>query len=563
MNALTSVLRDRDDLQSIIPTTELYRRPRRTPNHAAENRTLVALAQGLTETPDRILQILAETALDLCHAQSAGISLLEKDGRHFHWPVVVGIWAAHVGGGTPRDFGPCGAVLDRDTALLFSHPERDFPYLAAVAPGIEEALLIPFYVDGQAVGTIWVIAHDQSRCFDAEDLRVMANLSTFAATVYHTLVSMDALRDSEQRYGTLFDAMPVAAFVCDAEGVIQSFNRRAVELWGREPQRGVERYCGSLKLYLMDGSFLPHARSPIVEVMRTGVSATNVQVFIERPDGSRVAVIATFSALRDAHDQIVGAITCFDDITARVMSERRLAERIVLDRARSDWLRALINAQEDERRKMARELHDEMGQHLTGLMLGLQTLRTGEPEGGARLIARLQGIVSDIDAGVRRLARDLRPAALDDLGLVTALSNHVDEWSRQFDIAADFSSRNCDCRLAPAIETSLYRIVQEALTNVARHAQARHASVVVECRADEVVVIVEDDGRGIEPDVVDAASRAGHFGLTGIRERAALLGGRAVIESSSGGTSVFVSLPSAMAPPDPDERIHHVSWSDS
>lgn len=157
--------------------------------------------------------------------------------------------------------------------------------------------------------------------------------------------------------------MPVAAFVCDADGVIQGFNRRAVELWGREPQRGVERYCGSLKLYLMDGSFLAHARSPIVEVMRTGVSATNVQVFIERPDGSRVAVIATFSALRDAHDQIVGAITCFDDITAHVMSERRLAERIVLDRARSDWLRALINAQEDERRKMARELHDEMGQH--------------------------------------------------------------------------------------------------------------------------------------------------------------------------------------------------------
>lgn len=549
MNSLTSVSGDHAGLKSIIPTTEMSSRPSRVPDYREENRALVALAQGMMQTPDRILHILAETALDLCRAQSAGISLLKNDGKSFYWPAVVGLWAAHVGGGTPRDFGPCGTVLDRDMPLLFSHPERDFPYFAAVGPGVEEALLIPFYVNGQAVGTIWAVAHDKTRCFDTEDLRVMTNLSAFAATVYHTLMSMDALRESEQRYGTLFDAMPVAAFVCDPQGVIQSFNRRAVELWGREPQRGVERYCGSLKLYLMDGSVLPHARSPIVEVMRTGVSATNVEVFIERPDGSRVAVIATFSALRDAHDQIVGAITCFDDITARVMSERRLAERIAIDRARSDWLRALINAQEDERRRMARELHDEMGQHLTGLMLGLQTLHASKSSGVEGAIMRLQDIVADIDVGVRRLARDLRPAVLDDLGLVATLATHVDEWSRQTGIAADFSSRNCDRRLAPSIETSLYRIVQEALTNVARHAQARHASVVVECRADEVVVIVEDDGRGMEPEAIDGG-RVGHFGLTGIRERATLLGGRTVIESSTGGTSVFVSLPSAMSSPD-------------
>jgi hypothetical protein len=95
-------------------------------------------------------------------------------------PTKSGKWARHRGGGTPRDYGPCGTVLDRNVALLFSHPERDFSYFAPVTPLIEEALLIPFYINGEAVGTIWVIAHDHSRRFDADDLRVMTNLATFA-----------------------------------------------------------------------------------------------------------------------------------------------------------------------------------------------------------------------------------------------------------------------------------------------------------------------------------------------------------------------------------------------
>jgi chemotaxis family two-component system sensor kinase Cph1 len=142
------------------------------------------------------------------------------------------------------------------------------------------------------------------------------------------------------------------------------------------------------------------------------------------------------------------------------------------------------------------------------------------------------------------LASDLRPTALDDLGMTAALSNHVDEWSQQTGIAADFCSRHCEERLSTHIETTLYRVVQEALTNVARHAEARHASIVLERRPDCVVVIVEDDGIGfdVRTDADDDGRR--HFGLVGIRERAALLGGTATIESSATmGTSVFVQLP--------------------
>jgi two-component sensor histidine kinase len=133
----------------------------------------------------------------VCHAHSAGISLLNDDQKSFHWPVIVGQWAPQ-GGGTPRDYGPCGTVLDRNVALLFSHPERDFSYFVPVTPLIEEALLIPFYVEGKAVGTIWIIAHDHSRRFDAENLRVMTNLGTFAAAAYQTLLCLNAGQKREE-----------------------------------------------------------------------------------------------------------------------------------------------------------------------------------------------------------------------------------------------------------------------------------------------------------------------------------------------------------------------------
>lgn len=133
--------------------------------------------------------------------------------------------------------------------------------------------------------------------------------------------ALEALRDSEERYRALFSAIPVAVFVCNRDAVIQHYNQRAVEFWGREPQRGVEKHCGSLKLILPDGNVLPHTQSPIVEVLRTGVPANNVEVFIERPDGSRLPVIVNFGALKNTRGEIVGAVTSFDDISKRKEAE--------------------------------------------------------------------------------------------------------------------------------------------------------------------------------------------------------------------------------------------------
>jgi transcriptional regulator with GAF, ATPase, and Fis domain len=202
------------DLESVVSTRELSQRPARAPDYASENRALVALAEAMAASPDGILQKLADVALDLGCAQSAGLSLLEEDGKRFRWRAIAGQWASHLGGGTPRDFGPCGTVLDRRTAILFSHPERHFTYLAAVAPPMHEGLLIPFEVGGQMVGTIWIMSHDQSCRFDAEDLRVMTSLSKFAAAAYQTQLSLNAVvkadRDLRQTARALNEATHLA-----------------------------------------------------------------------------------------------------------------------------------------------------------------------------------------------------------------------------------------------------------------------------------------------------------------------------------------------------------------
>ncbi len=151
-------------LESILCTEELQSRQSRPPDYEKENRALVALMSALADSPRTIFKTLAETILDITQSDSAGLSLLTKDGKtpdadgkRFCWPAIAGMWNPHVGGGTPRNFGPCGDVLDQNRTLLFRHFERRYPYLMPVVPAAEECLLVPFYVAGKAVGTIWAI----------------------------------------------------------------------------------------------------------------------------------------------------------------------------------------------------------------------------------------------------------------------------------------------------------------------------------------------------------------------------------------------------------------------
>ena len=188
-------------LESILCTEELQRRPSRPPDHEKENRALVKLVSALADSPSTIFHTLAETIEDITQCDSAGLSLLTRDGKtphvdgqRFYWPAICGMWNPHVGGGTPRNFGPCGDVLDQNRTLLFTHFERRYPYLMPVSPAAEECLLVPFYVNGKAVGTIWGIMHSDRRKFDAEDDRVMASLGKFASSAYQAWMHIEELK---------------------------------------------------------------------------------------------------------------------------------------------------------------------------------------------------------------------------------------------------------------------------------------------------------------------------------------------------------------------------------
>ena len=198
--AASSIPEGAASLESILCTEELQQRPSRPPDHAKENGALVALASALAESRHTMLETLADTILSVTDADSSGLSLLTSDGatpdhegQRFYWPAIKGMWKEHVGGGTPRDFGPCGDVLDRNCALLFRHFERRYPYLLPVSPAAEECLLVPFYVRGKAVGTIWAMMHSDRRRFDAEDHRLMTVLGQFASLAYQALSTIDDL----------------------------------------------------------------------------------------------------------------------------------------------------------------------------------------------------------------------------------------------------------------------------------------------------------------------------------------------------------------------------------
>ncbi len=227
---------------------------------------------------------------------------------------------------------------------------------------------------------------------------------------------------------------------------------------------------------------------------------------------------------------------------ARLWDDLRDKERV-----RGQLLEKVIGAQEEERKRIARELHDDTGQAITSLMVGLRaTSDASEPTTRSRLDA-LRDIAAQTLESVKRLARELRPPLLDDLGLPAALERYVASYRANFGLNADlqmtgFSNNG---RLVPEVEIALYRIIQESLTNVAKHAHAHNVSIVVERKPRAVVAVIEDDGCGFD---VRAVSESPHeesrLGLHGMRERAELVGGRLQIESAVGsGGSVFVEIP--------------------
>lgn len=216
-----------------------------------------------------------------------------------------------------------------------------------------------------------------------------------------------------------------------------------------------------------------------------------------------------------------------------------------IEEERSSLLRQLAVAEEEERLRLSRELHDQMGQLVTALHLGLRALQHGSTSAEqSAAIAELEKLADRIAREVQQLALDLRPPALDTLGLPAALENLLHECSARNGIEADLQSIGITGERFPAeVETMLYRVAQEGLTNVVKHARASHVSLLLERRGGTLSVILEDNGDGFDLEEV-LVEKAGRLGLRGMRERVARLGGSLEIESSPGvGTCLFIRAP--------------------
>ncbi len=300
-------------LESILCTEELHRRPSRPPDYEKENRALVKLVSALADSPTTVFQTLADTILDITQCDSAGLSLLTRDGKtpdvcgqRFYWPAIAGMWNPHVGGGTPRNFGPCGDVLDQNRTLLFTHFERRYPYLMPVVPAAEECLLVPFYVAGEAVGTIWAITHSDGRKFDAEDDRIMASLGKFASSAYQALKHIEDLKIQvaerekaeaevrelakglEAKVRRLVEANVVGIVMWNLEGTVTGANDaflRMVQYDRDDLASGRVRWTD-----LTPAEWRGHDEQAVADLRATGVFQPLEKEYF-RKDGSRVPVL--------------------------------------------------------------------------------------------------------------------------------------------------------------------------------------------------------------------------------------------------------------------------------
>jgi signal transduction histidine kinase len=281
----------------------------------------------------------------------------------------------------------------------------------------------------------------------------------------------------------------------------------------------------------------------MAEVLRTGVEVRNRELLVGRPDGSQVPVLANVVPLRDGGGSVIGAVSCLQDI-----SERKQAEETLRESGEKLHLlsRRLVESQETERRHIARELHDEVGQSLTVAEMNLQAMM--QTSRAAPLTRRLKESLQAVErvlTQVRDISLNLRPSMLDDLGLESALKWYTKRQAAVGGLQAEFQADALQARLDPMVETAAFRVAQEALTNVVRHAHARKVAVELRRQNEHLHLFVRDDGAGFEVAALrERAVQGGSLGLLSMEERATLVGGGLELKSSPGhGAEVHAWFP--------------------
>ena len=268
-------------LSDIDITAKLSRRPARPPDYEAENRALVALAGVMASDPHTILQELAEAALELCRADSSGISILEDNPENalFRWQATAGEFRPFLGGTMPRDFSPCGVVLDRNATQLMADPVRFYPYIAELSPHVAEVLLLPFHRGDTAIGTVWVVAHSHEKRFDAEDRRILASLGKFASTAIQVLQTIAEgkrveaeiirLREEERaangRAVRILESVTDGVFTLDSDWRFTYLNPQAEPLLPRTPRELLGRVIWDAFPWALGTKFEREFRAAVAE----------------------------------------------------------------------------------------------------------------------------------------------------------------------------------------------------------------------------------------------------------------------------------------------------------
>ena len=518
---------------------------------------------------DVLLQRIVETSAQLTGAKYAALAVVDPAGKQLERFLTTGMDDAtrQAIGEAPLGRGILGVVFREARPLRLANIASDdrsvgFP---AGHPDMTAFLGIPILLRGVVYGNLYLTDKIDGSEFTEEDEELTQLLAAQAAvaienarlheTSMRWLRHLESVNEIGNALASQIELEPVLGIV--AARLLELLSARivlvaipdtpdalrvaAADGEGAEAMIGERLALGASKV----GRVLERATAERVDAImedaevdqdaagRLGVTtALYVPLIVE---GKAIGVVA-------AHDRS-GDDPRFGDEEVRLAESLAKRAAIAIDlsqRVSRDAMRRVVAAQELERTRLARELHDETGQALTSILLGLKELEQaiGLDEGRGRVSAVRELVVSTLK-DVRRLAVELRPAALDDFGLAAALERLVETHWHDRGVAVDLEIQIGPERLPADVETTMYRIVQEALTNIAKHAGASRISVLVTRKQDAAVVVVEDDGLGF-----DTTSPTSGLGLAGMRERVALVGGRLRLETSPGtGTTIAAEVP--------------------
>ena len=534
--------------------------------------------QGLVEagiaisselTLDGLLQLLAETAAELTGARYAALGVIDTSGRELERFITHGIDPeTHAAiGDLPRGRGILG-VLIRDARALRLHDiaedERSVGF-PQNHPPMKSFLGVPILLRGVAYGNLYLTEKEGDADFTEEDEELVTLLASQAAVAIENARLYESSRAwarqleslEEITAAMLSDIEPGRLLHLIVERMSEVIDARFVAILTQAGEGWLEIAAahGEGEADLV-GRRLSIERSKSGRVFREGTSV-RVDSVIDDPDVDpelmrRVGARAGLWTPLTLRDKSIGVLMALDrrQFDPRFSdADLRLAQRFAARAAVSVDLshrvarvtvQRILGGQEQERRRLSRELHDETGQALTSILLGLKSLEEArDTDRFASALADLRELVTVTLQDVRRLAVELRPKALDDFGLAPALERLISNFEEQTGIDTQLEARLPEDRMPSEVETVLYRVVQEALTNIVKHAQAQHVSVVLQTRPGKVTAVIEDDGRGFL-----ANEEAGDgLGLIGMRERVGLVDGRVEIESSTSGTTIVIEVP--------------------